>query len=258
MSRITRIAALVLVAMMLVLSMTSCGSAPTVDKIKADSKIVMLTNASFPPFEYTEGDAYVGVDVDIANEIAKDLGVTLEVQNMEFAGIVGAIKSGKGALGVAGMSITEDRLKNVDFSEPYFTSKLFVLVMADNAEINSPDDLTGKSIAVQTGTTSDTFASMVEGAEISRFSSFIEAANALKTGKVVSMVVDEMTADEIIAANPEFRKLETMLADESYAIAIQKGNQSLLDAVNATIARLKAEGKIDEFIFNHTTAGAAE
>lgn len=249
-----RILAFVLTFIMLGAMLSACATVPTVDKIKEDGKIVMLTNAAFPPFEYTANGEVVGVDVDIAKAIAADLGVELEIQDMAFEGIVNAIKSGKGSIGVAGMSITEDRKKNVDFSVEYVKSKLFVLVAASETEITSPDNLTGMTIGVQTGTTSDVFASDVEGAEISRYGNFLDAATALMGGKVRAIVVDELTSDEILAANPDLIRLADPLAEEAYAICVQKGNASLLEAVNTTLTRLLEEGKIDEFIFNHSTA----
>lgn len=256
MKKLLRIAALLMTVIMLLPFATACASTPTVDVIKERGKLVMLTNAGFPPFEYTSNGEVVGIDVDIANEIAADLGVTLEIQDMAFEGIVNAIKSGKGDVGIAGMSITEDRVKNVDFSIEYVESKLFILVMADETEITNADTLVGMSIGVQTGTTSDTFASMVENATINRYSTFLDAATALKSGKVRAMVVDEMTSDEILAANSDLKRLDEPLANEAYAICVKKGNESLLEAVNATLTRLIQEGKIDEYIFNHTTATA--
>lgn len=256
MKNILRIAALAMTLLLAVSAFAACAPTPTVDKIKADGKIVMLTNAGFPPFEYTAGGEVAGVDVDIAREIAKDLGVELEIQDMAFEGIVTAIKSGKGSMGIAGMSITEERLENVDFSVEYVKSKLFVLVTSKETEIKAPADLTGKTIGVQTGTTSDIFASGVEGAEISRFGTFLDAATALKSGKVRAVVVDELTSDEILAANKDLVRLADPLAEEAYAICVQKGNTTLLDAINSTLNRLLSEGKIDEFIFNHSAAEA--
>jgi len=258
MSKFTKIIALVMCALMLTMALTGCSTKLDVDTIKSQGKIVMATSSGFPPFEYIAGGECVGVDVDIANEIAKDLGVTLEVQDMDFDSIIGAVKSGKVAMGVAGLSITEDRLQNVDFTIEYVNSKLFIIVKADNTDITGADSLSGKSIGVQTGTTSDTFASGVEGAEVLRYKTFLEAATAVSTGKVNCMIVDELTAKEILAANKDLKQLEEPFADENYAIAVQKGNQTLLDAINATLQRLKDEGKIEEYIYNHATAEAAE
>ncbi|MFA6947421.1 MAG: transporter substrate-binding domain-containing protein [Eubacteriales bacterium] len=255
MKKFIRILTLALIATLCIGAFAGCGKTPTVDTIRKEGKIVMLTNAAFPPFEYVDGSDIVGVDVDIAREIAADLGVELEIQNMEFDGIVGAVQSGKGAIGVAGMSINEERLQSVDFSVEYVKSKLVVLVSSDNTEITTPDALTGKSIAVQTGTTSDVFASDIKDATISRYKSFLDAASALNSGKVDAVIVDEMTAAEILSANAILVQLADPLTEERYAIAIQKGNKTLLDAVNTTLNRLISEGKIDEYIYNHTAAG---
>ena len=178
---------------------------------------------------------------------------------MEFDGIVGAVQSGKGAMGVAGMSITEERLKSVDFSIEYVQSKLVILVPAENSTVATPDDLTGKIIAVQTGTTSDIFATdMVENATIQRFKNFLDAASALKTGKCDAVVVDEMTAQSILAENADLAQLADPLTEERYAICVQKGNDTLLESINTTLKRLIEEGKIDEYIYNHTASDAEE
>ncbi|MCR5263637.1 MAG: transporter substrate-binding domain-containing protein [Clostridiales bacterium] len=243
-------------------SLSACGGyTPTVAEIQKKGTITMATNASFPPFEFTEGvdengkTNYVGIDIEIFKEIAKDLGVSWEVMDMEFAGIIGAVQTGKADLGIAGMSVTEERKKSVDFTVEYFTSQNVIVVLADNTDINAAADVAGKIIAVQTGTTSDMFASSEDfcpGATVQRYSSFIDAASAVKTGKADCMVVDIMTAGEILAQNSDLRQLEEPLADEAYAIAVQKGNTTLLEAVNNTLNRLISEGKIGEYVEQFT------
>ena len=257
MRNLFKLTALALTLVMLLTTMFACAVTPTVDVIKERGTIIMLTNAGFPPFEYPLSGSVAGVDVDIATEIAKELGVTLEIQDMAFEGIVNAVKSGKGDMGVAGMSITEDRQKNVDFSIEYVASKLVILVRIDEAEITANDHLKGQTIAVQTGTTSDIFASDIEGATLSRFGTFLDAATALKSGKVRAVVVDEMTSNEILDKNPDLKKLDEPLTEERYAICVQKDNKTLLDAINAVLTRLLDEGKIDEFIYNHTSGEKA-
>jgi polar amino acid transport system substrate-binding protein len=243
-----RIVSLIIAALALIAVVSSCGgSVNDVDKIKARGKLIMATNASFPPFEFVDGSEYVGVDVDMAKEIAADLGVELEIADMEFASIIGAVQTGKADLGIAGMSVNEERKQSVDFSIEYTKSQLYILVKTENTDITGPDGLVNKTIAVQTGTTSDTYASDTEGATMQRFSSFLDAAQAVKTGKADAMVVDMLTAEAILAENADLKMLEEPLADEGYAIAVAKGNQTLLDAVNATLTRLIDEGKIEEF-----------
>ena len=263
MKNIRRIAA-VLAFILCLAALVSCGgSTPTVEEIKKRGTITMATNASFPPFEFTDGvdetgaTKYVGIDIEIFKEIAKDLGVNYEVMDMEFAGIIGAVQTGKADLGIAGMSVTDERKKSVDFTVEYFTSQNVIVVPASNTEINTAADVEGKIIAVQTGTTSDMFASSEDfcpGATVQRYSSFIDAASAVKTGKADLMVVDIMTAAEILAQNDDLRQLEEPLADEAYAIAVQKGNTTLLEAVNSTLNRLISEGKIGEYVEQYTAA----
>ena len=237
MKNIRRIAA-VMALIICLGALASCGGyTPTVDEIKKKGVITMATNASFPPFEFTEGvdengkTNYVGIDLEIFKEIAKDLGVNWEVMDMEFAGIIGAVQTGKADLGIAGMSVNEERKKSVDFTVEYFTSQNVIVCLADNADINTAADVEGKIISVQTGTTSDIFASNQEfcpGATVQRYSSFIDAQN------------------------PDLRQLEEPLADEAYAIAVQKGNTTLLEAVNNTLNRLISEGKIGEYVEQFT------
>lgn len=251
--KLFRAAALALTALALTASLASCGNMRTTDKIKADGKLVMLTNAAFPPFEYVSNGNVVGVDVDIATEIAKELGVELEVKDMAFDGIVAAVKSGKGDIGVAGMSINEERLESVDFSVEYVSSSLYIIVPANGSTVASADDLVNKTIGVQTGTTADVFTSDIEGATISRFNNFLDAAAALKAGKCDAIVVDELPSQEIVKANADtLVRLETPLTEEKYAIALQKGNDTLLETINTVLERLLSEGKIDSYIFNHT------
>lgn len=247
-----RVLCLVMAVLLVVPFLAGCSNTPTVEQIQKRGKLVMLTNAGFPPFEFTSNGQVVGVDVEIANEIAKELGVELEIQDMDFDGIVGAIKSGKGDLGIAGMSVTEERLKNVDFSANYVDSKLVILVLADNADIADAAALEGKTIGVQSGTTSDVIASDVEGAEILRYKTFLDAATAMKSGKCDAVVVDEMTANEILAANSDIKMLDEVLSTEQYAICMMKGNSSLQEVVNKVINRLLSEGKIDEYIAQYS------
>ena len=141
-------------------------------------ELVMATNAEFPPYEYHDGDAIVGIDAEIAQAIADEMGRTLVIEDMQFDSIIAAVTSGKADMGIAGMTITEDRLQSVDFSTPYATASQ-VIIVKDDSPITSPDDLTGKTIGVQLGTTGDIYAEDIENATIEKYNKGFEVYKKL-------------------------------------------------------------------------------
>ncbi len=283
------LAVLLLVAM--VFTLAACGEQATeeedatettggrsLEEIQASGQIIMYTNAEFPPFEYRDGDEVLGVDVDIANEIANDLGVELVIEDVNFDSIVTAIQTGKGDFGAAGISITPERQENVDFSIEYITSKQYIIVPEDT-EITYFEDLAGMDIGVQAGTTGDFVVGDAingtedddgnavigvlqdSGATSKGYTNAILAAQDILTGRLDAVVIDQLPAENIVAANEGLKCLELKYQDgsdttEKYAIAVTKGNSALLDAINETLQRLIDEGTIDEFIINHTANAA--
>lgn len=253
----SRILALILVLVLAVTVLAGCGEKTGVEKIKDEGKLVMLTNAAFPPFEYLGSDGSVaGVDVDIAKAIADELGVALEVVDMDFDGIVMAVQSGQGDLGVAGMTNTEERRQQVDFSINYVDTAQMIIVQ-EGSPIATPDDLTGKVIGVQLGTTGDLYASdYVEGAEISRFKTGSDAGMALANGQIDAVVIDAMPAAQIVAANAGLMLLDEPLTEEQYAIAISKDNADLKAVVDQVLQKLLDDGTVDALIEKHMAAAA--
>lgn len=256
--------ALILALVFLAAAVAGCAqpaepesTTPNVDAIKAAGKLVMLTNAAFPPFEYLGADGKVaGVDVDIAEAIAQELGVTLEVVDMDFDGIVMAVQSGQGDLGVAGMTNTEERRKTVDFSVNYVDTAQMIIVK-EGSPIAGPDDLAGKIIGVQLGTTGDLYATdYVEGAEMSRFKTGTDAGMALANGQVDAVVIDAMPAEQIAGANEGLVILDTPLTEEQYAIAIAKDKADLKAVVDSVLEKLLADGTVDALITEHMAAAA--
>lgn len=269
---------LCLVLALACVGMTSCGDAAdkqSVDAIKEAGKLTMYTNAEFPPFEYMEGTEVKGVDVDIAQAIADKLGVKLEIHNVKFDTIIGSIQSGKGSIGAAGITVTDERKESVDFSIEYTTSKQYIIVPVDST-VAKIEDLAGMSIGVQLGTTGDFIITdeingteegkgvlQDTGASVTTYNSAADAAIALNSGKIQAVVIDKLPA-EIVAGNYEnLKAIELVYADgsnteESYAICVAKGNESLLKVINEVIEELKANGKIDEFIIKHTGAASAQ
>lgn len=276
--------ALALAAIMMTGTLAACGSTNTndnagstadnttsgvsaVEAIKEKGEIVMLTNAAFPPFEYLADDGSVqGVDADIAQAVADKLGVELKIVDMDFDSIVNSLKAGKGDFAAAGMTITEERLKQVDFSDEYVTSSQMVIVRSDSDLEGDKDALdaalSGKNIAVQTGTTGDWYASgdkeltdsNIEGANVLQYKSATEAALHLSNGKADAIIIDQKPAEAIVAANDgKLKLLDTKLTDEQYAFAVQKGQEDLVAVINEVIAEYKGD-KVDELITKHMGA----
>lgn len=265
------------------LFMTSCKSAAekqSVEQIKKNGVLTVYTNAEFPPFEYMADNKEVGVDMQIAQAIADELGVKLEIKNVKFDTILSSISSGKGSIGLAGISVTDERSKEVDFSTDYALSKQYI-IMKNDAQISTIEDLKGKKIGVQLGTTGDIIISeaingtddektkehtkgILEGsnAQVTQYSSAADAAVAMNSGKVDVVVVDKLPAEIVANQYENFKAIEMLYADgsktdESYAVCVAKGNKDLLDVVNKVVDKLISEGKIDQWIVDHTTKATA-
>lgn len=219
----------------------------------AGGTLVMATNAYFEPYEYYEGDQVVGIDVDMASAVAEKLGMELQVEDMEFDSIIPAINSGKANIGVAGMTVTEDRLANVNFSTPYATATQ-VIIVQEGSEIAGADDLVGKTIGVQLGTTGDIYASDVEGASIEQFNKGMDAVQALTTGKIDAVIIDNEPAKQFVSKAEGLKILDEEFVTEEYAIAIAKDNEELLEKVNAALEELIADGTIQSIIDTYITA----
>lgn len=239
------------------------GNFRSIEEIQASGELIMLTNAAFPPFEYVEGTDPVGVDVDVARAIAADLGVELRVVDMDFDGLIAALKSGRGDLIAAGMTIREDRLENVDFTVEYVTSAQYIIMPADGTYATL-EGLAGCRIGVQLGTTGDFLiddAINLEegelygtGASMSQYRTALEAAQDLLNGRLDAVVIDRHPATAIAAQNEGLITSAEAISDsESYAIAVDKGNQALLAAANETLNRLINDGSIDQFLVDHTS-----
>ncbi len=277
---------LIALFMCLILSvcmLASCGTAAdkqSVDAIKKNGKLVVYTNAEFAPFEYLADEKVVGVDMDISKAIADELGVELVIENVKFDTIISSVQSGKASMGAAGITVTDERKESVDFSISYTTSTQYVILPKD-AEFNNINDLAGKEIGVQLGTTGDFIISdevngyedddgnAVEGvlqdtgAKVTTYSNANLAAEALKAGKIQAVVIDKLPAELIAKNSNDALKAVKLVYDdgsdtaESYAICVAKNNQSLLEVVDKVIQQLLDEGKIDEYIVNHTTNALA-
>ena len=219
---------------------------------KNENELIMVTEAGFAPYEYYENCEVVGVDVDIAKEIAKYLGKKLVVKDIAFDSIINEVKTGKADFGAAGISYSDDRAKNVDFSINYAISKQVVIVN-NNSSIANVNGISNKKIAVQLGSIADTFVTeKYKSANVVRQKKYLAAIEDLKTGKVDCVVMDELPAKEIVSKNEGIKILDGSLTNDSYGMVVKKGNKELLDAINIVLQKLKDEGKIDEFIIKHT------
>ena len=219
---------------------------------KEEGKLVMGTNAYFQPYEYYEGDKIVGIDAEIAAAIAEKLGLELVIEDMEFGAIIAAVQSGAVDMGMAGMTVTEERLESVDFSYSYANGVQSIIV-AEGSPIATVDDLYAEGasykVGVQLATTGDIYSSDDFGEDnVVRYSNGSEAVLALKGGDVDCVIIDNEPAKALVAANEGLVLLETSYADEDYAICVKKGNTELLDAINLAIEELTAEGKIEEIV----------
>ena len=243
---------------------TAAGSTDTAADTAADTsaaeetegaggKIVMVTNAEFPPYEYHENNTIVGIDADIARAIADQMGMELEIQDMAFDSLIPAIQSGKADFAAAGMTVNEERLRNVDFTETYAEAAQ-VIIVKEGSAIAAPADLTGKKIGVQTGTTGDIYADDVENAEVQRFNKGMEAVMALTQDKLDAVIIDREPAKVFVKENEGLKILDEAFTEEEYAIAIKKGNTELLDKMNAAIKELKESGELQKIGDKYITA----
>lgn len=218
---------------------------------KNSNELIMVTEAGFAPYEYYKDGEIVGVDVDIANEIAKELGKKLVIKDIAFDSIVNEVKTGKADFGAAGISYSEERAENVDFSNDYSVSRQ-VAVVRENT-YKTINEIKNKKIAVQLGSIGDTYVSEnFKDAEVVRQKKYLAAAEDLKASKVDAIVMDELPAKQIIANNQGLVIIDEEITSDSYGMIVKKGNKELLDSINKVIGKLKSEGKIDEFVLNHT------
>ena len=225
-----------------------------------DGKLIMSTNAAFPPYEMTTDDGgFEGIDVEMATEIANRLGLELQIDDMDFDYALQAVQQGKSDIAMAGITVNKDRLVNMDFSNTY-ANGVQVVIVPEDSDIATVDDLQGKMIGVQRGTTGDSYCSAApeEGGfgedHVTQYDNGMTAVQALINGQVDAVVIDNAPAEELVKANEGLKILDTAYTDEDYAIAVAKGNTQLLDAINSILAEMEADGTTQAIIDKYITA----
>ena len=212
--------------------------------------LTMATEATFPPYEFLRGQEIAGIDVEICRAIAQKLGREFSCETVDFDSVIPAVISGKADLAAAGITITEDRKKNVDFSVPYVKTGI-VVIYKKSVGFTGPEQLKGKKIGVQGGTTSETYVLNELKQEPERSRSPAESVAALKSGRVEFVIADIDPAKNCVKGEPDLA-ISDFITSEEYAIAIKKGQPELLKAINETIAEIKADGRLEKWVADFT------
>ena len=218
-------------------------------------KLTMSTNAAFPPYEMTtdSGDCE-GIDVEVAGAIAEKLGLELQVDDMDLDAALLAAQNGKSDIVMAGVTVTDERQKVMDFSDTY-AEGIQSIIVPEDSDIASADDLTGKAIGTQRGTTGYIYCTDDFGEDnVIAYDDGLTAVQALNNGQVDAVVIDNAPAQEFVAANPGLKILDTAYAQEDYAIGVAKGNTQLLDAINGALEELQADGTLQAIVDKYITA----
>lgn len=285
MKKLTKIAALLMALALVVTAFASCSGDKNSDPSKADSSnvdssnasseptvkytarkddgtLIMATNATFPPYEYKDGDSVVGIDAEIAQKIADKLGKKLVIEDVEFGSIIAGVQSGRYDMGMAGMTVTEERLKSVNFTDSY-AKGIQVVIVTENSAIKSIADLKGDGsmkIGVQQDTTGDIYASdTVENGgygeeNVIRYKAATDTVQALKAGKVDAVIIDNEPAKNFVSSTSGLKLLDGSWVDEDYAVCVAKENTELLSQINAALAELKADGTLQQIIDKYIPA----
>ena len=217
-------------------------------------KLTMATNAAFPPYEMTtDAGEFEGIDIETAQAIADKLGLELQIDDMDFDAALLSVQQRKADIVMAGVTVTDERKAVMDFSDSYATG-IQSIIVPEGSDIASPDDLAGKKIGTQRGTTGYIYCSDDFGDEsVVAYDDGLTAVQALNNGQVDAVVIDNAPAKEFVAANPGLVILDTSYAEEDYAIGVAKGS-SLKDAVNAALEELKADGTLQSIVDKYITA----
>ena len=233
---------------------SSSAAAADVTTVEA-GKLTMATNATFPPYEMTTDNGTIeGIDVETAQAIADKLGLELQIDDMDFDAALLSVQQGKADIAMAGITVTDERKAVMAFSDSYATG-IQSIIVPEGSDIATVDDLSGKKIGTQRGTTGYIYCSDDFGDEnVVAYDSGLTAVQALNNGQVDAVVIDNEPAKAYVASNPGLKILDTSYAEEDYAIGMNKDNTALLDAVNAALEELKADGTLQSIVDKYITA----
>ena len=241
----------VLLSAMLLLAMAACGEqSQTPDDTQEPAVLHMATEGTFPPYEYYDNGQLVGIDIEVAGAIAEKLGMKLETTDIAFDSIIPGVQAGKYDIGMAGVTVNEERLQQVNFSDSYATG-VQVVIVKEGGKVQSLDDMADAIIGTQSGTTGFIYASSDFGDDhVKSFTKTTDAVEALKNGQVDCVLLDNAPAEALVEANPDagLSILETAYTVEDYAIAINKENTDLQAKINAALAELVADGTLQSII----------
>ena len=239
-----KIIALVLCMATLMCLFTACGpKGKTLDEVKAAGKLTIATSPDFPPFESLEGNEVVGIEVDIMKLIAEELGVELEIIQMDFDSVLLGVQSAKYDCGMSGITATDARKENMLFTTPYYMAAQ-VIVVKEGSSITGKADLEGKKVSVQTGTTADEGCTEA-GYNVQAFAANADAKAALTTGKVDAWVVDNLTALQMVEEGDGLVVLDENMTDEPYAFAFAFGSEDLVAEIDKLLKELVADGTVE-------------
>lgn len=240
-----KIIALILVAVMLTLTFTSCGAkGKTLAQVKEAGELVVATSPDFPPFESLEGDEVVGIEVEILKLICKELGVELKIEQMDFDSVLIGVQAAKYDCGMSGITVTPAREKNMLFTDAYYVAAQ-VIVVKEDSTIKGKADLKDKKVSVQTGTTADEGCTD-EGLDVQAFAANADAKAALTTGKVDAWVVDNLTAMQMVEEGDGLKILDENMTEEPYAFAFAFGSEDLVEEINKILGELIEDGTVQK------------
>ena len=238
-----KIIALVLITAMILCAFASCGAkGKTLADVKAAGKLTIATSPDFPPFESLEGNEVVGIEVDIMELICAELGVELEIIQMDFDSVLLGVQSAKYDCGMSGITATDDRKENMLFTTPYYMAAQ-VIVVKEGSDITGKADLEGKKVSVQTGTTADEGCT-AEGLDVQAFAANADAKAALSTGKVDAWIVDNLTALQMVEEGDGLVVLDENMTDEPYAFAFAFGSEDLVEEIDSILTKLIDDGTV--------------
>lgn len=252
MKKFLKVASIVLV-IALIGVFAACGGSGDTDT-DAKPVLTMATNAEFPPYEYVEDGKIIGIDAEVAALIADKLGMELQIVDVAFDSIIPGVQSGKYDMGMAGLTVNDERLEKVNFSTSY-AKGVQVVIVAENSSIASPDDIAGKKIGVQTSTTGDIYATGDFGEDaVVRYDNGAVAVQALIAGKVDCVIIDNEPAKAYVAANEGLKILDTEYTEEDYAICFNKADTELQEKVDGALKELIADGSVQKVVDKYIAA----